>query len=167
MSCRQGRGSQALPICISQPQPESALTAETDTVPESETDTGTRPATPYDRIGGREVLRTIVDRFYDLMEADPAYAELRAMHAADLDPMRASLPAFLAGWAGGPRDWFEANPGKCMMSAHGSFAINKATAGQWGEAMRRAIDASEVADREIANAMADVLERMATSMARD
>ncbi len=112
------------------------------------------------------MLQAITQRFYDLMEQDPAYAELRAMHAPDLTEMRASLPLFLAGWAGGPRDWFEANPGKCMMSAHGGFAINKATAGQWGEAMRRAIDASEVADREIANAMADVLDRMATSMAR-
>lgn len=125
------------------------------------------PASPFERVGGHPVLQEITRRFYDLMEQDPAYTELRAMQAPDLSEMRTSLPLFLAGWAGGPRDWFEANPGKCMMSAHGSFAINKATAGQWGEAMRRAIDTSEVADREIANAMADVLERMATSMARD
>lgn len=133
----------------------------------SEAVTATTPAkSPFERIGGHPALQTITERFYDLMEQDPAYAELRAMHAPDLTEMRASLPLFLAGWAGGPRDWFEANPGKCMMSAHGGFAINKRAAGQWGEAMRRAIDASEVADREIANAMADVLERMATSMAR-
>ena len=64
------------------------------------------PATPYDRIGGREVLRAIVNRFYDLMDEDPAYAGLRAMHAEDLAPMRQSLTGFLTGWSGGPRDWF-------------------------------------------------------------
>ncbi len=133
----------------------------------TEAATAEAPATsPFERIGGHPVLRAICERFYDLMDEDPAYAELRAMHAPDLSEMRASLPLFLAGWAGGPRDWFEANPGKCMMSVHGGFAINRDTAGQWSEAMRRAIADSEVADREIADAMADVLDRMAKGMAR-
>ena len=44
------------------------------------------------------MLQAITQRFYDLMEQDPAYAELRAMHAPDLTEMRASLPLFLAGW---------------------------------------------------------------------
>lgn len=122
---------------------------------------------PFERIGGHVALRAITERFYDLMEQDPAYAELRDMHAADLSEMRAQLPLFLAGWAGGPRDWFEANPGKCMMSAHGGFAINRATAGQWAEAMTRAIAETDLADREIADAMADVLTRMAKGMAKD
>ncbi len=132
------------------------------------TATAEAPATsPFERVGGHPVLRAITDRFYDLMDQDPAYAELRAMHAADLSEMRESLPLFLAGWAGGPRDWFEANPGKCMMSAHGSFRINQATAAQWSDAMRRALADTEVADREIADAMADVLDRMAKGMARE
>jgi hemoglobin len=121
---------------------------------------------PFERIGGHEALRRITERFYDLMDQDPAYAELRAMHAADLAPMRRSLPAFLAGWAGGPRDWFDANPGKCMMSMHSPFAIDHQTAGQWAEAMHRAIAEADVADREIADAMADVLANMARGMAK-
>jgi len=121
---------------------------------------------PFERIGGHPALQAIAGRFYDLMEQDPAYAELRAMHAADLGAMRQALPLFLAGWAGGPRDWFEANPGKCMMSMHAPFPIDRQTAGQWADAMTRAIAESEVADREIADAMADVLDRMARGMAR-
>lgn len=121
---------------------------------------------PYARIGGLDTLRRVTDRFYDLMETEPAYAELRAMHAADLGPMRASLPLFLAGWSGGPRDWWEANPGKCMMSMHSPFPITRSTAQQWAEAMRRAIADAAPADQEIAGAMADVLERMALGMAR-
>lgn len=133
------------------------------------TDTAPVEATaksPFERIGGHAVLRAITDRFYDLMEQDPAYAELRAMHAANLSAMRASLPSFLAGWAGGPRDWFEQNPGKCMMSAHASFPITPVTARQWVAAMRRAIADTRTTDPEIAEAMGDVLERMALGMAR-
>ena len=124
------------------------------------------PTSPFERVGGHPAMRAITDRFYDLMDQDPTYAELRAMHAADLAPMRQALPLFLAGWAGGPRDWFEANPGKCMMSMHAPFPIDRQTARQWAEAMTRAIAECEVADREIADAMADVLGRMARGMAR-
>ena len=126
----------------------------------------TTAASPFERIGGHAAMRAITDRFYDLMEEEPAYAELRSIHAADLSDMRAQLPLFLAGWAGGPRDWFEANPGKCMMSAHGGIPITRETAGQWAEAMTRAIASVDLADREVAEAMADVLSRMAKGMAR-
>ncbi len=130
--------------------------------------TAEAPATsPFERVGGHPVLQAICERFYDLMDQDPAYAALRAMHAEDLAAMRQALPQFLAGWAGGPRDWFEANPGKCMMSMHAPFPIGRDTATQWAEAMTRAIADTEVADREIADAMADVLSRMAKGMARD
>lgn len=130
------------------------------------TKTATALTSPYDRIGGLPALSRITDRFYDLMETDPAYAELRAMHAADLTPMRASLPSFLAGWTGGPREWWETNPGKCMVSLHGPFAINRETAGQWAEAMRRAIADVELPDAEIATALADTLGQMALGMAK-
>lgn len=112
-------------------------------------------------------MRAITERFYDLMEQEPEFAELRAMHAPDLAPMRESLPLFLAGWAGGPRDWFERNPGKCMMSMHAPFPITRQTAEQWADAMTRAIAETDLANREIAEAMSDVLSRMARGMARD
>ncbi|MFM6832500.1 MAG: group II truncated hemoglobin [Novosphingobium sp.] len=132
------------------------------------TEAAQAPATsPYERIGGIAVLRQITERFYDLMDQDPAYGALRAMHAPDLAPMRESLPNFLAGWAGGPRQWFDTNPGKCMMSMHKPFPITRETAGQWADAMRRAIADVAPADGEIAGALADVLAQMATGMARD
>lgn len=124
------------------------------------------PVSPYERIGGRAVFEAISERFYGLMDSDPAYAELRAMHAPDLAHMRQSLAGFLTGWSGGPRDWFEANPGKCMMSAHKSFAIDSEVAGQWAHAMKRTIADVTPSDSEIAAALADVLERMALGMAR-
>jgi len=128
------------------------------------TQTEQRPATPYERLGGTPTLRIIVDRFYDLMDDDPAYAELRAMHGADLGPMRDSLTGFFTGWSGGPRDWF--GQGKCVMGLHRPLAITAETARQWTMAMGRAIDETlGERDPEMARAMVDALHQMAMGMA--
>ena len=132
----------------------SALTAVTEE----------KPDTPFYRLGGHETFRAICNRFYDLMDSDPAYAELRAMHAEDLAPMRESLPLFLAGWAGGPRDWFDQNPGRCMMSIFKPFVITPPLAEQWAEAMKRAIADVAPQEGELAQAMGGVLEELARGM---
>ena len=124
------------------------------------------PATPFERLGGRPVIEAIVHRFYDLMEADPAYAGLRAMHQPDLAPMRQSLAGVLTGWSGGPRDWFDANPGRCMMSMHKPFVITEDLAGQWADAITRAIADSVPDDPQIRDAMTGVLTQLARGMAR-
>ena len=104
----------------------------------SEAETITRPRLPFDRIGGREPIARMVDRFYDLMDSEADYAELRAMHADDLSPMRESLTDFLVAWMGGPRDWF--GTGKCVMSAHAPFTIDSGLRDEWLSAMGRALD---------------------------
>lgn len=129
-------------------------------------DAQTIPNTPFYRLGGAPVFEAIANRFYDLMDQDPAYAALRAMHAPDLTPMRESLPGFLAGWAGGPRDWFDANPGRCMVRLHKPFTIDADTAGQWAEAMQRAIADVAPQPADMATAMGDVLADIARGMAR-
>ncbi|OYU71579.1 MAG: globin [Alphaproteobacteria bacterium PA2] len=106
--------------------------------------TASEPETLYEAIGGAPTVRRIVNRFYDLMDFDASYSELREIHASDLTPMRESLAGFLDGWLGGPRDWFEAHPGKCMMSMHAAVPVSPSSAGQWVEAMSRALDEAEV-----------------------
>lgn len=127
---------------------------------------GDAPKTPFHLLGGHETMQAICDRFYDLMDSDPAYAELRAMHAADLSRMKGALASFLAGWAGGPRDWFEANPGRCMMSVHKPYTINADVAAQWADAMTRAIADVAPANAALGKAMAEVLGNLARGMGR-
>ena len=118
----------------------------------------------FDRIGGGEPIRAMVDRFYDVMEQDPAYARLRALHAADLAPMRESLTGFLSGWLGGPRDWFAA--GKCVMGVHAPFVIDAALRDEWLDAMGRAI-LDTVTDADVAGMLNASFFRIASAMTRE
>lgn len=121
--------------------------------------------TPFDQIGGRAGVRHLADRFYELMETSPAYAELRALHAADLAPVRTALAGFLEGWLGGPRDWFTQRGGFCVMSAHARLAITPQTAGQWTAAMARALEDCGI-DPKLASRMNEIFQRMAQGMAQ-
>ncbi|WP_420142194.1 group II truncated hemoglobin [Sphingomonas sp.] len=117
--------------------------------------------TPFERIGGDTRVRALADRFYDLMESDPRYSRLRAMHGEDLAPMRHALAGFLTGWLGGPRDWFQT--GRCIMSAHRGMAVTPATAGAWLHAMGRAMADTDVPP-PVANQMRHAFARMAAAM---
>lgn len=125
-----------------------------------------KPALPFDRLGGRDAIARLVERFYDLMDGNPAYAALRAMHAPDLSPMRESLTDFLVAWSGGPRDWFEKRPGACIMSLHAALpGMAQETARQWIAAMSQAIDETEPGDADIRSQMIEMLTRMSYGMA--
>ncbi len=119
--------------------------------------------TPFEAMGGGPVVRRLVEAFYDLMETGPAYARLRALHAADLSPMRDSLTGFLTGWLGGPRDWFATHPGVCMMSLHRAMPIDADLAEQWTSAMGRAMTLTDL-DPELAQALGEAFGRMAGGM---
>ncbi len=120
--------------------------------------------TPYEMLGGASVVAAIVDRFYRLMDEEEGYADVRAMHEADLTRVRAGLTEYLNGWLGGPRDWFER--GVCMMSVHRSLAITPEAARQWAEAMSRAIADQPDVDEKLGLEMARRLSQMALAMGR-
>ena len=108
----------------------------------------------------------MVNRFYDLMESEPDFAELRAMHARDLTPMRESLTDFLMAWMGGPRDWFEKRPGACIMSAHRALdGMNFAVATQWVLAMQQAAKETIPGDPDFVDSMVSAFASMSKGMA--
>lgn len=96
-------------------------------------------ATPYQRLGGASGVRALVDRFYDLMALEPAYADLLAMHPASLDGSRDKLFWFLSGWLGGP-DLFGQRVGAPMLRArHLPYAIASRERDQWLACMLQAM----------------------------
>jgi len=56
---------------------------------------------PFEWMGGEERVKALAERFYDLMDIEPAYKALRAAHGSTLKDARDKLFCFCAaGWAG-------------------------------------------------------------------
>ncbi len=97
------------------------------------------PATPFDWIGGEEKVRQLVDRFYDLMDLEPAYTALRASHGDTLDNARQRLYWFLCGWLGGPQHYTERFGHPRLRQRHMPFSIGILERDQWLACMDQAM----------------------------
>jgi len=95
--------------------------------------------TPYSRLGGAARVRTLVDRFYDLMDLEPEYAELRQVHGNDLTQARDKLYWFLSGWLGGPDLYVERFGHPRLRARHLPFAIGVRERDQWLACMNQAM----------------------------
>jgi hemoglobin len=103
-----------------------------------------QPRTAFDWVGGEGAVRALVDRFYDLMELEPVYAKLRAVHPGDMSGSRDKLFWFLCGWLGGP-DYYQQRFGHPRLRArHLPFAIGIAERDQWMGCMRQAMQECEL-----------------------
>jgi hemoglobin len=99
----------------------------------------TEPATLFEVIGGAEKLRELVDRFYDLMELDPEFAGIRALHPSPMDGSRDKLYMFLTGWMGGPDLYVERFGHPRLRARHLPYAIGSSERDQWLRAMALAL----------------------------
>jgi hemoglobin len=97
------------------------------------------PATPFEWIGGEAAVRSLVDRFYDLMDLEPAYRGLRALHPTELDGSRDKLYLYLCGWLGGPPLYEERYGHPRLRARHLPFSIGIAERDQWLACMRQAM----------------------------
>jgi hemoglobin len=95
--------------------------------------------TLYDIIGGEARLRELVDRFYDLMDLEPQFAALRAMHPPSLDGSRDKLFWFLCGWSGGPNHYIERFGHPRLRARHLPFSIASIERDQWLRCMALAM----------------------------
>ncbi len=96
--------------------------------------------TAYALIGGAEPIRQLVDRFYDLMDLEEAYAVIRQLHPADLSTSRDKLNLFLTGWMGGPDLYLEKYGHPKLRARHLPFPIGSIERNQWLDCMQRAMD---------------------------
>ena len=99
----------------------------------------------FEQLGGEPGVRALVDRFYDLMDMEAEFAQLRAAHGISLDLARDKLFWFLCGYFGGP-DYYIQRFGHPMLRArHLPFSIGEAERDQWVACMGRAMRDREVA----------------------
>jgi hemoglobin len=107
-------------------------------------ETPVAPQTPFERLGGESGVRALVDRFYDLMDLEPTYAVLRAVHGTTLDSARDRLSWFLCGWLGGPDLYVQRFGHPRLRARHLPFAIGQVERDQWLACMYQAMAECEV-----------------------
>ncbi|MBK9161721.1 MAG: group II truncated hemoglobin [Nitrosomonadales bacterium] len=124
---------------------------------------GAQGLTHYQRIGGADKVRALVQRFYQLMDELPEAHGIRKMHAADLQSASDKLFKFLSGWMGGPQLFVEEYGHPMLRRRHMPFSIGEAERDQWLLCMDRALDEvvkDEGLRRELSAAFAKVADHM-------
>ena len=116
--------------------------------------TEAQTTTPFARLGGESGVRALVDRFYDLMDLEPAYAAIRAMHPGTLDGSRDKLFWFLCGWLGGPDLYVQRHGHPRLRARHLPYAIGIKERDQWMACMIQALHEQQV-DESLAGRLAD------------
>jgi hemoglobin len=104
--------------------------------------------TPFEQIGGAEVVRRLVERFYDaISDREPALARLhRCDSAGRVDRgSRDRFALFLIGWLGGPQDYVARHGHPRLRMRHGRVQVDVAMRDAWLRCMHAALDAEGVA----------------------
>jgi hemoglobin len=91
-------------------------------------------------MGGAEGIRSLVDRFYDLMDTEQEAACIRILHPEELGSSRENLYLFLTGWTGGPPLYVERRGHPMLRAKHLPFPIGVAERDAWVWCMDRALD---------------------------
>ena len=97
--------------------------------------------TLYERVGGDEFFVELVERFYQLVEAD---FSLRPLYPEDLEPGKAHLAAFLAQYWGGPRRYSRQRGHPRLRLRHMPFPIGQKERDAWVTNMLSALDSMEI-----------------------
>ena len=98
----------------------------------------------YELIGGEAGLRSLVNRFYDVMDSSPEAATIRALHPERLDESRDKLFMFLSGWSGGPTLYVQTYGPPRLRLRHMPFPIGKAERAQWLWCMDKALEETQL-----------------------
>ena len=104
--------------------------------------------TPY-QILGEQGIRDLTSAFYDIMDTLPEAADVRAMHAQDLGPMKEKLADYLTGWMGGPPLYADKHGTVCMTEPHEPYHIGPRERDQWLLCMDKALEQIGASDELI------------------
>lgn len=96
--------------------------------------------TPYVRLGGETAIRSLVNRFYELMDELPEAYAARKIHPQDLGHSGEKLVMFLSGWLGGPQLYLEKFGHPMLRRRHLPYPIGPQEQNEWLMCMRRALE---------------------------
>ena len=117
----------------------------------------------YERLGGEQVLRKLVDRFYDHMDTLPEAKTIRDLHPKNLRSARGKLFMFLSGWLGGPDRYIAAFGHPRLRARHLPFSIGSEERDQWMLCMQKAFEEVEI-DATFREQLLSALNQTATHM---
>ena len=95
--------------------------------------------TLYEQLGGADGVRSLVDRFYELMDQLPEAKEIRDLHPADLTGSADKLYKFLSGFFGGPPLYVSEFGHPRLRARHLPFTIGVNERDQWMLCMESAL----------------------------
>lgn len=102
---------------------------------------------PFQRLGGVDGVKALVEAFYDAMEVhEPA---LTALHRCDSPgkisrESRDAFALFLVYWLGGPQDYLTVRGHPRLRMRHGHVKVDEAMRDAWLRSMTKAMDSKDV-----------------------
>ena len=118
--------------------------------------------TPFE-ILGEEGVRHLAKTFYSVMDEMTEAADIRQMHADNLDAITSMLTAYLTGWMGGPPVYQAIKGTVCLTDPHEPFAIGPKERDQWLMCMYEALERTGASD-ELKEMLKDPLYRLADTV---
>jgi hemoglobin len=115
----------------------------------------------FERAGGEQTFRSLVERFYEGVALDPL---LRPLYPEeDLGPAAERLTLFLIQYWGGPSTYSSTRGHPRLRMRHAPFVIGEAERDSWLRHMRVALDSLDLPE-DIAGRIWDYLVMAADSM---
>ncbi len=130
--------------------------------PETPEQAETPPQTPYE-ILGEDGVKALANAFYDAMDRLPQAAEIRAMHAENMDEIKRKLATYLTGWMGGPPVYLAINGTVCLTDPHAPYRIGPKERDQWLLCMDQALEDIGASD-ELKNMLKEPMFRVADTV---
>lgn len=96
----------------------------------------------YDRIGGEEAVRQLVETFYDIVEKEPEGTALNVLHLRGMGVAHSRIEQFnfLSGFLGGPGLYVEKHGHSNVRNMHEHVEIGPEARDAWLKCMALAMD---------------------------
>lgn len=96
--------------------------------------------TLFNQLGSLTAIKQLANEFYDVMDSDPAFKDLRALHPQKLVKTKQKLFRFLTHWFGGPKLLPRVPPSAALLALrHHHIELSAQSAKLWLACMDNAM----------------------------